>query len=574
MPTTGGRLILQMIGRRKGRLAVFLTLISSWQVCEALVPVLIGVVIDRAVVTGDVGALALWLGVLVGLFVVLSYSYRFGAQVGFGFMQQEMHELRMRVARKALDPRGVRSRLLPGETLSLATSDVELIGVTLRALGLGVASGVAVVVAAVALLRIDLVLGLVVLLGVPAVLVLLQVITPAVARRSGAQQALLARTTGVATDLVRGVRSLKGIGAEDVASERYRRTSREAQQAGVRTADSYGLVTGVTTGLSTLFLAVVALVAGLLAVEGRITLGELVAIVGLTQFLAEPLRYLGDLLAETAAARASAQRVVDYLHAPTLVAVGDDDPRDRHRQDHGAAGGAARLELVGLDAGTLADLSLASRAGELLGLAVTDTADAAALVGVLSGEVAPADPGSVRLDGCTLGSLPVATRRQRLLVAPHHVDLFEGTLATNVDPAGRYDADALGPVLDAAAVADVVALHPDGLEREVTPDGATYSGGQRQRVAYARALAGDAPVLVLHDPTTAVDAVTEHRMARGLREVRHGEGSDRCTWVLTSSPALLAQADRVVLLRAGRVVATGTHAELCERADYQEAVLR
>lgn len=475
MPTTGGRLILQMIGRRKARLAVFLTLISSWQVCEALVPVLIGVVIDRAVVTGDVGALALWLGVLVGLFVVLSYSYRFGAQVGFGFMQQEMHELRMRVARKALDPRGVRSRLLPGETLSLATSDVELIGVTLRALGLGVASGVAVVVAAVALLRIDLVLGLVVLLGVPSVLVLLQVITPAVARRSGAQQALLARTTGVATDLVRGVRSLKGIGAEAVASERYRRTSREAQRAGIRTADSYGLVAGVTTGLSTLFLAVVALVAGLLAVEGRITLGELVAIVGLTQFLAEPLRYLGDLLAETAAARASAQRVVDYLHAPSLVAVGDDD--------HGPTGGDVRLELDGLEAGTLADLSLASRAGELLGLAVTDTADAAALVGVLSGEVTPTDPGSVRLDGRPLGSLAVGARRQRLLVAPHHVDLFEGTLATNVDPTGRYDGRALAPVLDAAAVADVVALHPDGLDREVTPDGATYSGGQRQRVA-------------------------------------------------------------------------------------------
>ncbi len=565
VPTTGGRLILQMIGRRKLRLTVYLSLISTWQVCEALVPVLIGVVIDRAVVTGDAGALALWLGVLVALFVVLSYSYRFGAQVGFGFMQQEMHDLRMRVARKALDPRGVRSRLLPGETLSLATSDVELIGVTLRALGLGVASGVAVVVAAVALVRIDLVLGLVVLLGVPSVLVLLQVITPVVARRSGAQQALLARTTGVATDLVRGVRSLKGIGAEDVASERYRLASREAQRAGVRTADSYGLVTGVTTGLSTLFLAVVALVAGLLAVEGRITLGELVAIVGLTQFLAEPLRYLGDLLAETAAARASAQRVVDYLHAPALVEVGGGE---------GAPGPGACLELDDLDAGTLAGVSLASRPGELLGLAVTDTADAAALVGVLSGEVTPASPDAVRLDGRALGSLSVDARRRRLLVAPHHVDLFEGTLATNVDPAGRHDAHGLAPLLDAAAVADVVALHPDGLAHAVTPDGATYSGGQRQRVAYARALAADAPVLVLHDPTTAVDAVTEHRMARGLREVRHGAGSDRCTWVLTSSPALLAQADRVVLLGAGRVVATGTHAELCEREDYQDAVLR
>ncbi len=568
VPRTGGRLILRMMGRHRRRLLLFLTLISTWQVCEALVPVVIGVVIDRAVATGDLGALATWLGALVVLFLVLSYAYRFGAQVGFGFMQREMHALRMQVATKALDPRGVRTRLLPGETLSLATSDVELIGVTLRAVGLGVAAGLAVIVSAVALVRIDLVLGLVVLGGVPVVLLLLQVLTPVVARRSGQQQALLARATGIATDLVRGFRTLKGIGAEEIAADRYRRESARAQDAGIRTADSYGLVAAVTTGLSSLFLAVVALIAGLLAVEGEITIGELVAIVGLTQFLAEPMRILGDLLAETAAARASAQRVCDYLHAPTLVAVGADEPDD------------AGLELIEASARTLREVTLASRPGELLGLAVTDTADAAALVGVLAGEMTAEPATSVRLGGHALDRLSVRGRRARMLVAPHHVDLFEGTLATNIDPRLPADAppdalvDSLGPVLRAAAVEDVLALHPDGLVREVTPDGATYSGGQRQRVAYARALATGTPLLVLHDPTTAVDAVTEHRMAQGLREVRHATGSRLCTWVLTSSPALLAQADRVVLVTGGHVVAEGTHTELCEREDYRRAVLR
>lgn len=560
VPSTGARLLLQVLRGRTRRLALFLLLISTWQVCEALVPVLIGVTIDRAVATGDGAQLALWLGALVLLFAVLSYSYRFGAQVAFRVGQEAMHDLRMRVARKALDPRGTRNGLLPGETLSLATSDVELIGVTLRVVGYAVASAVAVVVSAVLLLRIDLVLGLVVLLGVPVVLVLLQVVTPVIARRSAAQQALLARATGVATDLVRGFRSLKGIGAEQVAADRYRRESARARDAGVRTADSYGVMAGLTTGAAALFLAVVAVLAGVLAAEGRISVGELVAIVGLTQFLAEPMRILGDLLAELAAARASAQRIVDHLASPPMLAAG---PHDDGRP-------ARELELLELSTGPLRGVTLAARPGELLGVVATDAAAAAALVGVLSGEVAPDDPASVRLDDRPMAEHTVASRRRRLVVAPHHVDLFEGTVVGNIDPDDRLGPDRLDELVGAAAVEDVLRLHPDGLHRAVTPDGATYSGGQRQRIAYARALATDAPVLVLHDPTTAVDAVTEHRMARGLRAARR----DLTTWVLTSSPALLAQADRVALVVDGRVVALGPHADLVEREDYREAVLR
>lgn len=565
VPATGGRLILRLMARNPGRLAAFLVLISSWQVSEALVPVVIGATIDRAVTTGDPVALATWLAVLAVLFAVLSYSYRFGAVIGFGFMQVEMHRLRLQVAGRALDPRGVRSRTLPGETLSLATSDIELIGVTLRALGLAVASGVAVLVAAGVLVRIDLTLGMVVLLGVPAILLLLRVLTPVVARRSSAQQALLARTTGVATDLVRGFRTLKGIGAEDVASRRYREASVRAQRAGIRTADSYGAVSGLSTTASSLFLAVVAALAGLLALEGQITVGELVAIVGLTQFLAEPMRYLGELMAEVAAARASAQRVVDYLAAPPLVQSGDRrvDPE-----------GAVAVTLDGAVTEALQGLTVSSRPGELLGLAVTDPGEATDLVGLLNGEVAPERPDAVRLDDVALVDLDLSSRRRRLVVAPHHVDLFEGTVSDNVDPGAALPTPEIDAVLAAAACGDVLSLHPLGRDRPVSPDGASFSGGQRQRVAFARALATGAPALVLHDPTTAVDAVTEHRMAAGLRRVRHEQRADLVTWVLTSSPALLAQADRVVLVHEGRVVAEGTHAELCQREDYREAVLR
>ncbi|MET0998064.1 MAG: ABC transporter transmembrane domain-containing protein, partial [Marmoricola sp.] len=237
-PPTATRLMLRALRRARWPLVGFLLLLSTWQLSEAMVPVLIGVIIDRAVATGDFQSLWIWGGALVGLFAVLSYSYRFGARIGFGVVQREMHELRLEVAGRELDPRGVRSGLLPGETLSLATSDVELVGFTIRSLGYAVASAIAVVVSAVVLLRIDLVLGLVVLGGVPTVLIVIQVVTPAIARRSRDQQASIAHTVGVATDLVRGLRSIKGIGAEDVASERYRVESDRARAAGIRIANS------------------------------------------------------------------------------------------------------------------------------------------------------------------------------------------------------------------------------------------------------------------------------------------------------------------------------------------------
>lgn len=539
-------------------------LLTSWQLSEAMVPVLIGVTIDRGVATGDVGAFVVWAAALVGLFVVLSYSYRFGARVGMRAIETEVHQLRVEIAEHALDARGVRTDRLAGEMLSLATSDAEEVGYALRMVGYAVASLAAVVVAAVVLLSTDLVLGIVVLAGVPLCLAVTQVVTPAVSRRSRAQQERAARSAGVATDLVRGIRVLHGVGGESAAVARYREASQQARTAGVQVAGARAAMIGLAQTLSGVFLAVVTLLAGRLALAGDISVGELIAIVGLTQFLAEPITTLAEMSAQMAAAVASGQRITDFLATPHLTASGPDHLHDS---------GGASLVLTGVRHGSLSGLDLGSRPGELLGVVTTDASDAQALVRLLAAEAAPHEvAGCVALGGVPLTDLDVDARRAGLVVAPHRADLFEGTLRTNIDPWCGLDEEELQRVLAASAADDVVGLRPGGLDQEVTPDGATYSGGQRQRIAVARALAGAAPILVLHDPTTAVDSVTEQRIARGIRELR-GDGS-LTTWLLTSSPALLEQSDRVVLLSGGRVVAEGTHHELLAHGDYQAVVVR
>ncbi|MFJ2960479.1 ABC transporter transmembrane domain-containing protein [Streptomyces sp. NPDC087270] len=553
--------------RRNGRsMAAAFGLLSVWQFSEAMVSVVVGMVIDHAVAVGSVHALLAWGALLLLVFASLMVTYLHGAAEAFRTDQGERHRLRVEIARHVLRPLGARSGSLPGATLSLATADAEGAGSLTQPASYTLASAVAVAGSAVILLGIDIELGLVVLVGMPVVLALIQLSTPMISRRSGTQLAEIARTSAMAADLVRGLRVLKGIGAEDEAAARYRAHSQEAKRAGIRLGRSHGILESVSTGLSGLFLAAVTLLAGSRALDGAISVGDLIAVVGLTQFLAVPIRALGGIGAQAGSAYASAARIVAFLDTPPLLADGDADA---------VVGGAAQVSLNEVTTGALRDLSLTSRTGELLCLVIPDPAAAGTLVRLLSGEVQPDDlSGEALVGGIPIDGLSIRARSGLLLVNPHHTHLLEGTLRGNLDPAARLDGARLAQVLDAAAAQDIVDLDERALDQPVTADGATFSGGQRQRIALARALAADRPFLVLDNPTTAVDAVTEQQIARGVKALRHGPADARTTWIITTSPALLATADRVVVVTDGQVAGEGTHRDLLERPDYQELVLR
>ncbi len=558
-PRTAGGLLRRALRRRARHLGVGYPLLVAWQLSETLVPVVIGLVVDQAVDGGTPADLVWTLGVLVAVFVVLANGYRYGARSIVRGIEAERHALRLEVASHVLHPRGARTDRLAGETLSIATSDAQLVPSVMDQLGYAVASLVAVVAAAVYVLSVDLTLGLLVLLGVPGVLVVIQSLAPLVARRSRRQQESTAAASGIAADLLAGLRPLKGIGGEDVALARYRRVSRRAGEDTVAVARAWGHLAGLTTALSGCLLAVVAVVAGTRALDGDISLGELVALLGLTQFLAEPLRGLGDLSAQFAASRASAGRIAAFLSTPRVLPDGTSRPSRT----------PPPLVVEDVVAGALRGLSLRAAPGEVLALCTDDPAVSDALVAVLSGDVAPTS-GRVLLDDVALDDLTIDARREQLLVCGHHVAAIAGTVRSVVDPRGGSSDDRVREALLDASALDLVDRHPDGLERVVQDTGSSLSGGQRQRLALARALATSRPVLVLQDPTSAVDAVTEQAVARGLRKARHGS----TTVVVTSSPALLEQSDRVLLVVDGRVVADGRHATLLGDPTYRELVAR
>jgi putative ABC transport system ATP-binding protein len=542
-----GRSVLRQAirGQRRhvGRSAL---LASSHQACEALVPVLIGVVIDQAVAGSGYVRLILWLGILAAVFAVLSYSFRFGARAGERAAEQAAHELRISLTERVLDPVGGAERgRLPGELASLATGDAQQVGALNRAIPYAFAALAGIVVTAIALLRVSVSLGLLVLLGTPPLLWLAHLLGKALERHSGTERERAAHASGVAADLISGLRVLKGLGAEPVATARYRHTSQESLTATVRAARAKAWHDGGMLALNAIFLAVVALVGGRLAAQGEVSVGELVAAVGLAQYLLGPLTLIAWVNGEFAQARASATRIAELLAVPPAVQPGGDDlPLPVQ----------GKLTLRDLSHATLTRVNLGVEPGELLGVVAPDPAHAAALLECLGRDANPTE-GAIELDGVNMSNVDIRTARTALLVAAHNADLFEGTLLDNV-----------GPNAEGALAASRATDIPQDV---LTERGRSLSGGQRQRVALARALAADPPVLVLHDPTTAVDAVTEAAIAAGIRDLRRG----RTTIMVTTSPALLAVADRVVVLDKGVVTAEGTHTELVDQPDYRLAVL-
>ncbi|ODU01229.1 MAG: multidrug ABC transporter ATP-binding protein [Pseudonocardia sp. SCN 72-86] len=555
---TGAQVLRETVREARRGLSGAGVLLVGHQAGEALVPVLVGVVIDRAVDGGGVGSLLFWLAVLAVDFAVLSLSYRYGARAAAMASVRTDQRLRLRIADRVLDPRGgAEAGRLPGVLAGIAVSDAQRVGALGFALPAALSAVAALVVAAVALLNISVPLGLLILLGTPPLLFVVHLLGKPLERRSGPEQERAARAAGVAADLVTGVRVLKGIGAERAAVARYRLTSRDALGATLRATGAQAWYSGTVLALNGLFLALVALVGGRLAADGAMSVGELVSAVGLAQFLIGPLEVFGWVNGRLAQARASAARIAAVLSAPP--AVGGDG-------EVAPIGGAVTVR--GLRHGVLRDgLDLDVPAGAFVGV-VASADEAVALLDCLGREVDP-EEGTVEVDGVGLDARAPAAARRAVLVAGHDALLFTGSVQENVLAAAPVGADP-GPAMRAAQADEVVAGLPAGASTEVGDRGTALSGGQRQRVALARAVAADPAVLVLHDPTTAVDAVTEARIADGLRAARRG----RTTVVITASPALLAVADRVVLVESGRVRADGTHADLLrDDARYRELVL-
>lgn len=546
----GLRYLGWLVGRQMARSAVGALISSVWMVLLAATPYLLSRAVDDGLADGDRRALWGWTAALfvVGVFnawlSIMRHRTMTRVRMDANFRTVKVlvdHAVRLGAAL----PR----RIGAGEVVTIGVGDVQTISGSLTVVGPGVGAVIAYLVVAALLVSVSVPIAVVVLLGMPLIGVL---VGPLLGRLQGTEteyRELQGVLTARITDLAGGLRVLNGLGGKGLVADAFRRDSQRLRAQGYRVGAVTSWVQALGVGLPTLFLAVVTWLAARLAAQGAITIGELVSVYGYVAVLVAPVAFFIECGYQVSRGVVAARRVVRFLRLEPMEDTGTRDAPAEPAPLYDPESGVRVLP------------------GRLTALAGARPADAAAVVDRL-GRYTPSE---ATWGGVPLAEIPAALVRERILVADHEADLFAGPLRELLSGHTDRDEAAIARAVRTAVAEDVVRGLPDGLDSPVDAQGRNLSGGQRQRVRLVRALLAEPEVLLAVEPTSALDAHTEARVAERLRADRAG----RTTVVTTTSPLVLDRADVVHYLVDGKVAATGTHRGLLDHeTGYRSLVAR
>jgi ABC-type multidrug transport system fused ATPase/permease subunit len=554
---SAGRFLL-WVARRQGRTLATGSLFGIiWMVSQAMIPLALGAALG-AVVRRDKAALIAWAMVVLALGLVQAAAgilrHR-RAVANFLICASRVQQL---VTRRAVVLGGDLSRrVATGEVANIGASDIERLGDALDVVARFTGGIVAYSVVAIVLLVASPPLGAVVVLGVPVAVLAVAPLLKPLERRQTAERDRRSGASSIASDTVTGLRVLRGLGGEQVFASRYERASRDVAGASMRTANYQAILDGAQVLLPGAIVVAVTWVGARLAVEGTISAGELVAFYASAAFLVVPMQTFVEAASRWTAAVVAARRILAVLTLETAAA-----------EDSGS-GPPAPPDGQLLDGAT----GVVVEPGRLTAVVAATPEEGTELLERLARWTAPSVD-AVTWGGVAVGAIPLDWYRGHVLMlerSPFHLKGAVRDALGLADPGVPTPAGhpTLKEALAAAQAVDVLESLSDGLDAELPEQWRSLSGGQRQRLSLVQALLSGADVLLLDDPTSAVDAHTEAAIAAGLARVRRG----RTTVVTTTSPLMAERADVVVVLD-GVVRRAGRHADLLDDPLYGALVLR
>lgn len=526
----------------------------GWMVSQALVWAAVGKAIDAGVVHHNSRAIVAWVALVMGLGIVQAVCGALRHQLAVTNWMHAAFRTSHIIGRHITATGDALTDEIPaGDIVNTVMADAMRVGGTFDSLARFAGSIASWLVVTIIVLGTSVKLGLIVLVGVPLLTCLTLPMMRPLHRAQAAQREAAGRLASQASDTVTGLRILRGVGGENVFFDNYQRQNELVRQTGVRIATPQaGLESGQVL-LPAILTAIVTFIGAHDVMNGQLQPGQLVSFFGYTTFLTTPLRTAIEYVISATRAYVGAGKVLRILRVgPTIFEV-------PHPREWPELFTDLRDERSGV---TL-------RRGYVVGLVSADNADVVALVNRL-GRFSH-DTDGVMLDGTPLVDYALADTRRHIVVSEVEPRLFSGRLRDELSTRAELDDATFEAALHAASAEDVLEQLSGGLGARVEERGRSFSGGQRQRIVLARALLTDADILMLVEPTSAVDAHTEERIAQRLRRARAG----RCTALVTSSPLLLESTDEVYVLRHGRVVAHDTNENLlANSAHYRRIVLR
>jgi ATP-binding cassette subfamily B protein len=559
---------------RGERRAIGLGIVAGvvWTAAKVSVPLLVQGAINQGIIANRGDALLWWSLAIVGAGCVQGVSTGIRRFLAFGVSYRIEADLRHRLfAHLQRLHFAFHDQSQTGQLMSRSASDLQQVQNLAVMVPITVANVLTVLVVAVLLFVINPVLAALALGSLPLLNLAARSFSARVYPASMQLQRELADLSTVVEETVTGIRAVKGFGAERILAKRLGQSSDRVYDQAVQVGRIRASFNPILDFLPALGIVAVLWYGGHESLGGHLSVGQLVAFIQYVYMLIVPLRMMGMIISQSQRAVASAHRVDEILLTDPVVA---DSPGARTLPP---GRGALRFEGVSFGYGStsghrvLDGIDLVVQAGEAVAL-VGPTGCGKTTVARLVPRFYDVDGGRISLDGVDVRAIKLRDLRRAVGIVFEDTFLFSDTIRSNIAFAEPDASDeSVRWAASMAGADEFISDMPEGYSTVIGERGLSLSGGQRQRVALARAILADPRVLILDDATSSVDPTKEHEITEALSEVMRG----RTTIVIAHRPSTIALADRVVLLDEGRIVASGTHAELLvSSARYREVLAR
>jgi ATP-binding cassette subfamily B protein len=408
----------------------------------------------------------------------------------------------------------------------------------------------------VVLLRLDWSLALLSLAVIPLLYACLRYYSKRMVDRAQRVKELESKLIDRLYEILSGIKVVKSFAREPHELERFADSGRETMTARLRYTWQESVFTLAVGTITLSGTALVLAVGGLHVLSGELTVGGLLVVIAYLANVYGPLSSIAHTTGALQNAVASSRRVREIF---ALVPEVLDQP---DAVDASPISGEIRFEHVSFayDAHRtiLDDVSFTARPGEMVALVGLTGAGKSTLASLVPRFYEPTR-GHVLIDGVDVGKYQLRTLRQRIAIVLQDAMLFGGTIADNLRY-GRLDATAaeVEAAARAAHAHEFITRLPHGYDTTIAEAGGSLSGGERQRLSIARALLKNASILILDEPTSSLDAISEAMVFDALRKLRQG----RTTLVIAHRLSTIRDADRILVLHQGRIAAQGTHTEL------------
>ncbi len=562
------------IKKHWGRIVLGFLALMVVDVLQLIIPRVIKLAVDALQEGTATPSLLLLYGgymVLIALGIAaLRYWWRY-LLLGFSRIMETDLRNRMMSRLLVLD-RAFYQRRTPGEIMALTTNDLSSVQL---AMGMGLVAlfdALFMGMAAMAFMAyISPTLTLIAIAPMPVLALLTRVLSGRLHRRFRKVQEQFSTMTEFVRSTFSSIRLIKAYNQEPSQVSRFNDLGEVYVRDNLRLAGIQGILFPVSGFIGSLSLLLVLFYGGRMAIEGLITVGDLVAFIAYLFLLTWPMMALGWVTNLFQRGVTSLWRIQSLLDEKPVL----EGPSAAPAAPFPKLRGGIELKKLsftfpGAKEPVLDGLDLQISPGTFLGI-VGRTGSGKTTLCHLLARLYPIENGMLHLDGRDVNTLPLNTVRESLAYVPQDVTLFSNTIAHNI-AMGRGDAsrEEIEATARAASIHDEIMAMKDGYDTRIGEKGVKLSGGQRQRVALARALLLDRPILIIDDGLSAVDMETEHAIIRSMASYLSG----RTCIVVSHRVAPLADADRILVLEEGRIVEAGTHEHLLGRGGFYTNIHR